>query len=260
MWKKTTSWLLLAAASLAAASVVPHHLDASASPSLPSAPKTAEFDLEITWAEYAPLGVPRKVLLVNGQTPGPELRFDQDDAVTVRVVNNSPFNTTLHFHGLEMHGTPWSDGVPGVTQRHIRPGRSFTYRFAATQHGSYWYHSHARDQIEDGLYGAVFIRPRPGTPHPFHLIDPAAAASRAMERAAHTARTLAVFDLLRVTSEEKWAVTLASGIEIPCYEKLVFNGKGRARCLPAELMSANLTPVQKADLALIPGSSLTDRG
>ncbi|KAJ6185437.1 Multicopper oxidase type 2 [Penicillium mononematosum] len=27
-----------------------------------------------------------------------------------------PFNTAIHFHGIEQRNTPWSDGVPGLTQ------------------------------------------------------------------------------------------------------------------------------------------------
>ena len=39
-------------------------------------------------------------------------------------------------------GTPWSDGVPGVSQRPIASGGSFTYKWTATQFGSYWYIHH----------------------------------------------------------------------------------------------------------------------
>ena len=35
------------------------------------------------------------------------------------------------------------DGVPGVTQRSIRPGASFAYRFAVTTPGTYWFHPHS---------------------------------------------------------------------------------------------------------------------
>lgn len=27
-----------------------------------------------------------------------------------------PFNSTIHFHGIEQRNTPWSDGVPVLTQ------------------------------------------------------------------------------------------------------------------------------------------------
>lgn len=58
-----------------------------------------EFDLSITWQDYAPDGFSRPMLLFNGQSPGPTLEFDQDDQVVVRVHNYSPYNTTVHFHG-----------------------------------------------------------------------------------------------------------------------------------------------------------------
>lgn len=159
-----------------------------------------------------------------------------------------------------MQGTPWSDGVPGVTQHLIAPGKRFTYKFKATQHGNYWYHSHARDQIEDGLYGSIFIHSRPRTDNPFHLISPTAGNVSALMAAEKSSKAIAVFDLMHITSQEKWEITLASGIEIPCYDRILFNGKGRVQCLAADEMQANLTPPQKGDLALVPQSSLTDRG
>lgn len=159
-----------------------------------------------------------------------------------------------------MDKTPWSDGVPGVTQRPIQPGDTFTYQFRATQYGSYWYHSHVNDQIEDGLYGPISIRPRPGSPKPFHLISDDDAAVRAMEHAEEHIAPLALYDFMHITSREKWDITPRAGIEIPCYDSILFNGKGRVQCLPVEDMMANLMPVQKADLALVPGSKLTDKG
>jgi hypothetical protein len=39
---------------------------------------------------------------------------------------------------FRMTGTPWSDGMPGLSQTPIEPGRSFIYRFPATPAGTYW--------------------------------------------------------------------------------------------------------------------------
>lgn len=36
------------------------------------------------------------------------------------------------------YNTPWSDGVPGLSQKPILPGESFTYKWTATQYGTYW--------------------------------------------------------------------------------------------------------------------------
>ncbi|KAJ5146427.1 Multicopper oxidase type 2 [Penicillium bovifimosum] len=48
------------------------------------------------------------------------------------MLNSMPYNTTVHFHGIEQLNTPWSDGVPGLTQKPIQPGHSWTYRWTAT--------------------------------------------------------------------------------------------------------------------------------
>ena len=157
-----------------------------------------------------------------------------------------------------MAGTPWSDGVPGVSQRPVRPGSSFVYRFQATQYGSYWYHSHLLGQIEDGMYGPIVIHPRHGAANPFHLID--AASAHDMARAVREVKPLVMYDYMHITSQEKWDITPRAGVEIPCYDALLFNGKGQVSCIPEDELMAHLGPVQKADLALVPGSKLTDKG
>ena len=56
-------------------------------------------------------------LLMNGQRPGPALSVEVGQTIEVLVVNNLAGETTsIHWHGMFMQGTPWADGVPGVTQ------------------------------------------------------------------------------------------------------------------------------------------------
>ena len=50
------------------------------------------------------------------------------------------------------------DGVPGVSQKAIQPGDTFTYKWTATQYGTYWYHGHVKGQLEDGLFGPIQIK------------------------------------------------------------------------------------------------------
>lgn len=95
MWRGLFAAFLASPLAVAARVSVPFEIDASISAFSP----TKVFTLQITWKQYAPLGISRKLLLVNGQTPGPELQFDQGDNVAVHVANDSPFNTTIHFHG-----------------------------------------------------------------------------------------------------------------------------------------------------------------
>jgi FtsP/CotA-like multicopper oxidase with cupredoxin domain len=68
---------------------------------LPSLESPKRFELNLTWDTRAPDGVERKQALVNGQFPGPPLLMDEGDNVEVTVNNYLPYNTTIHYHGLE---------------------------------------------------------------------------------------------------------------------------------------------------------------
>lgn len=62
-------------------------------------PQKRVFDWTVTWDDYAPDGFSRKMLLVNGESPGPVLAVREGDIVEVNLYNESPQNTSLHFHG-----------------------------------------------------------------------------------------------------------------------------------------------------------------
>ncbi|KAK4120744.1 multicopper oxidase [Parathielavia appendiculata] len=171
-----------------------------------------------------------------------------------------PLNATVHFHGIEMHLTPWSDGVPGVTQRHIQPGNSFNYKWTATQYGSYWYHGHQSGQLDDGLYGAIIIRPGKDQPTPFSLITTDKNALKAIERAAAGSQPLMVFDFRHMPSQDIAVITKAAGIELPCYDSLLFNGKGSVDCWSPEYIAFVLTSDQKTYLGLGNATSFTAKG
>jgi FtsP/CotA-like multicopper oxidase with cupredoxin domain len=157
-----------------------------------------------------------------------------------------------------MHGTPWSDGVPGVTQLSIQPGESFKYEWVATQHGSHWYHAHSRGQIEDGFYGAILIHPKKSVSKPFELISDDKKTIKALERAEKDVYPLLISDFTHLTSSDKWDKTLESKIENTCYDSIVFNGKGRVDCLDPELVADSTTEVQQLYLGAI-NSTMTDK-
>ncbi|KAH8759376.1 Cupredoxin [Diaporthe sp. PMI_573] len=124
-------------------------------------PRVREFDFTVGMALAAPDGFWKPMVLVNGQSPGPLIEACTGDTVRVRVTNMLPNNasTSVHFHGIDQRGTPWADGVAGVTQCGIPPGESFTYEFALErQRGTFWYHAHAAVQYTDGLYGPIVVR------------------------------------------------------------------------------------------------------
>ncbi len=101
---------------------------------------------------------------VNGQLPGPLLRWRQGDTVTIRVRNRLPVQSSVHWHGIILPSD--MDGVPGLSFGGIAPGGDYLYRFQVNQSGTYWYHSHSHFQEQTGLYGPIVIEPRGGERHP----------------------------------------------------------------------------------------------
>jgi FtsP/CotA-like multicopper oxidase with cupredoxin domain len=122
-----------------------------------------QFDLTIDELPVNFTGARRTAVAINGQVPGPTLRFREGDTVTIRVTNRLRETTALHWHGLIVPAD--MDGVPGVSFAGIAPGTTFTYRFKVNQSGTYWYHAHARFQEQIGLYGSIVIDPRSGERH-----------------------------------------------------------------------------------------------
>lgn len=109
------------------------------------------YDFTISRGMLAPDGYQKPVLLVNGAFPGPTIEANWGDTIQVTVHNNITKDSTgdaegtaLHWHGFLQTATPWEDGVPGVDQCPIAPGKSYTYQFKAELYGTTWYHSHYR--------------------------------------------------------------------------------------------------------------------
>lgn len=105
--------------------------------------------------KVSPLGVPVEAILVNGQNPGPEIRFHEGDMFRVLLQNKANTPTTVHWHGLIVPN--WMDGVPGITQMPIGPKQSFFVEYPIVQTGSYWYHSHFELQEQSALRGPYVI-------------------------------------------------------------------------------------------------------
>ncbi|MFI9624409.1 multicopper oxidase family protein [Streptomyces sp. NPDC052042] len=87
--------------------------------------------------------------------PGRELRFTVGDNVALTLANHLPEATTLHWHGLNVRND--MDGVPDLTQRPIKPGAEFLYRFKVPHPGTYWFHPHTGVQQDRGLYAPLIV-------------------------------------------------------------------------------------------------------
>jgi FtsP/CotA-like multicopper oxidase with cupredoxin domain len=93
----------------------------------------------------------------NGALPGPTLRARVGERARIRVLNQLPEETTIHWHGMvvpaSMDGHP-ADAVP--------PGAGYSYEYPIAQRaGMNWYHPHPHGrtgrQIWRGLAGAFIM-------------------------------------------------------------------------------------------------------
>lgn len=94
----------------------------------------------------------------NGSVPGPVIEIVQGDRVRLVVHNDLPEHTSLHLHGIELPVA--MDGVPGLVQDLIAPGKSFVYEFTLHQTGTFFYHSHVAMQEALGMVGVLIAHPK----------------------------------------------------------------------------------------------------
>jgi FtsP/CotA-like multicopper oxidase with cupredoxin domain len=100
----------------------------------------------------------------NGATPGPLLEATEGDRVRIYVTNKLPDPTSIHWHGVFVPNG--MDGVGGLTQPRIAPGKTFKYEFTFDRAGTFMYHPHVDEmtQIALGMMGMIVVHPRGGEP------------------------------------------------------------------------------------------------
>lgn len=99
----------------------------------------------------------------NGSVPGSQIRVTEGEKVKINLKNELPDPVSIHWHGIPVPNS--MDGIPGVTQDAVQPGKSFTYEFSASVPGTYMYHTHQDgvNQMDKGLYGSFIIEPKEKT-------------------------------------------------------------------------------------------------
>ncbi|KAL4905280.1 laccase-1 [Aspergillus multicolor] len=214
--------------------------------------------LELTWDYGSPNGgSPREMIFTNGAYPGPDLFWDEDDDIEVTVINNLPFNTTVHWHGIEMKDTPEADGVPGLSQAPIEPGETFLYKFKAYPAGTFWYHSHFKGLVQDGQVGAMYIRRKPHAPRPYAAITEDPKELKELKFAEDHPNLMLATDWTYLTSEEYHNVEIESGYNFFCVDSLLINGRGSVYCPGYQY----LEEVSDDGLAaVLEGTHLTEKG
>ena len=119
---------------------------------------TKQFELTaqvVPW-EVAP-GQKVEAWTYNGVVPGPTIQVNSGDKVAIKLKNELPESTTIHWHGIIVPNA--MDGVPDITQPPIKPGETFTYSFTAQGPavGIYHSHHHAEKQVPNGLFAPFLI-------------------------------------------------------------------------------------------------------
>jgi hypothetical protein len=105
--------------------------------------------------------------VINGNIPGPEMAFDEDDEFFLTLTNVGMImrpdlfeQHTVHFHGYP-NASSFYDGVPDATIA-INIGASFTYYYLAPDAGTYFWHCHITppEHLQMGMVGQLYVRPR----------------------------------------------------------------------------------------------------
>lgn len=96
----------------------------------------------------------------NGQSPGPTIEVVEGDRVRLFVTNKLPEHTSIHWHGQRLPNG--MDGVTGLTQPGIQPGKTFVYEFVAKRPGTFMYHPHADEMVQMamGMMGFWVTHPK----------------------------------------------------------------------------------------------------
>ncbi|KAK8543314.1 hypothetical protein V6N12_015872 [Hibiscus sabdariffa] len=125
------------------------------------------FEWKVTYGNVAPLGVPVKGFLINGEFPGPNINSTTNNNVEVNVFNNLEEPLLFTWQGIQNRKNSWQDGVLG-TMCPILPGTNFTYHFQVKdQIGSYMYYPVTDMHRAAGGFGGLRIHSRPLIPVPY---------------------------------------------------------------------------------------------
>ena len=97
----------------------------------------------------------------NGMVPAPLMKVAVGDKVEVRVQNDLPIATDVHWHGMKNDNA--FDGVAPYTQDLIEPGDSFTYEVKTVRPGVSMYHPHAHGHmlLPNGMFGGILVGQMP---------------------------------------------------------------------------------------------------
>lgn len=222
-------------------------------------PSTIHHTWNITADFRRPDGVLKRVHLINGEFPGPNIEARSGDRVIVDIHNalDADEGVAVHWHGLAMRHANDMDGAVGLTQDAIPAGASFTYNFTISddQSGTFWYHAHNAVQRADGLFGG-FIVHEPGDGKRLSRVRRGGASSHDSPMDDHL---VLLGDWYHRTANDVlgWYLRAGSfGME-PVPDSILVNGKGGFNCsnaVPARPLDCQVVPKDEAVALKLDGS------
>lgn len=105
----------------------------------------------------------------DGTIPRPPLLLNVGDTLIVRLINDLPYPTGIHWHGIELEN--YADGtevtqneVPGAPLQTlgngVPAGGTFLYKFNVPRPGIFWFHPHhhhSTNRVFRGQYGMIVV-------------------------------------------------------------------------------------------------------
>ncbi|KAK3194588.1 hypothetical protein Dsin_025898 [Dipteronia sinensis] len=133
----------------------------------PGGRSTRFYEFKIQTMRVTKLCNTHEIVTVNNIFPGPVVYAQEDDRIIIEVINQSPYNATIHWHGVRQRLSCWFDGPSYITQCPIQPGQAFTYEFTMFQQkGTFFWHAHV-SWLRGTVYGGLVVYPKTGVPYPF---------------------------------------------------------------------------------------------
>lgn len=127
----------------------------------------AEFEWEVAPGQFV------EAIGYNGMVPGPHMKVDVGDVVTVRIINGLEDSaTSLHPHGIFMHPFE-ADGVGYISHDPTMPGETYEVTFEAKEIAVGMYHGHDNgvEQVINGAFGAWTVGELPLPPIADNVVD-----------------------------------------------------------------------------------------
>ncbi|KAI3719557.1 hypothetical protein L6452_20459 [Arctium lappa] len=133
----------------------------------PKGGSTRFYDFKVQMLKVNKLCSTRDIVTINQMYPGPVVYAQEDDRIIVKLTNETPYNATIHWHGVRQMLSCWSDGPSYITQCPVQSGQTFTYEFTLVkQKGTLFWHAHF-SWLRATVYGALIVYPKTGVSYPF---------------------------------------------------------------------------------------------